>query len=326
MNKTLHIVSGTTVINVMQQTKLTGDFLAWQDFLHEGPIPKKFSLQQLSKIRAYFLSENKYTTLNNALKTFEKRNTTLENHHDYKEVILWFEQDLYDQLQLLQILNWFEANLSKHTKVKLSLTDKYFAEYSFQELQEASRQTTFVTQKHFQLAKKAWNALSESTPLSWFKLLDEQTSELPFLKNTVIRLLEEYPNTINGLSRTEHQALLSISNAEATDKLTIFNESQKQEQQPFLADIIFWKILKSFEEHKLVVKNDGINLSITELGKDILIGKNNWLTIKNPNHWIGGVNLKENLWCWDIKKRTIGHYYYSASLDALLSVKAKRSK
>ena len=108
MNNTLHIVSGHTVINVMKQAKLTGSFLAWEDFLHVGPVPKNFSLQQLSKIRAHFLSEQGYSKLNKALHLFEQRNEVLNNHQNYQEIILWFEQDLYDQLQLLQVLNFFE--------------------------------------------------------------------------------------------------------------------------------------------------------------------------------------------------------------------------
>ena len=320
MNTTLHIVSSTTVINVMQQANLYGDFLAWQDFLHEGPTPKNFSLQQLSKIRAYFLSEHRYTSLNKALETFEYRNNILENYKNYKKIILWFEQDLYDQLQLLQILDWLETHLNKDIEVTLVLTDKYFAEYSFQELQEASLQKNIMTKKDFQLGKKIWSAFSDTTPLSWFKLLDKSNSDPLSLKKSIQRLLEEYPNTMNGLSRTEHQALMSIFK-EKRLKEDIFMESQKEEEKPFIADIIFWKILDDFIKHKLTIQESN-NIYITDLGKDVLNGKKNWITIKNIDHWIGGVQLSpDNLWCWDIKEKTIGKYYYSTALSTLIPVK-----
>lgn len=321
MNKILHIVSGTTVINVMKQEKLTGDFLAWQDFLHIGPIPKSFSLQQLSKIRAYFLSEHRYATLNKALKTFEYRNNILENHKNYKKIILWFELDLYDQLQLLQVLDWFETYRSVEVEVTLVLTNRHFAEYSFQEFQEALFHEETMTNKHFELAKKAWSSFSNATPLSWFKLLNEPNSNLLSLKNSIQRLLEEYPNTMNGLSRTAHQALLTISKNEKKQKTDIFMESQKQEKQPFIADIIFWEILDDFVEYKLIIKKSN-NIYITDLGKDILNGKKNWIAIKNIDHWIGGVHLSnDNLWCWNIQEKTIGKYYYSTALSTLIPIK-----
>jgi len=322
MHKTLHIVSGTTVTNVMKQAKLTGDFLEWYDFLHEGPVPKNFSLLQRSKIRAYFLSEEKYIEFNTAIQIFELRNKILKNHQKYKHILLWFEQDLYDQLQLLEILNWFSLHINKKVKISLILTDKHFADYSFQELQKASLQKEIVTNKHMILAQKAWSALSDSTPLSLFNLLNESSSELPFLQNSVQRLLEEYPNTMNGLSRTAHQALLTISKGQKRQKQDIFIESQKQEQLPFLADIIFWKILDKFIEYKLIIQKENSELYITDLGRDVLIGKKNWITIKNIDHWIGGVHLSDdNLWCWNIQERTIGKYYYSTVLSTLLPVK-----
>lgn len=323
MNKTLHIVSGITVTNVMKQAKLTGDFLVWQDFLHEGPIPKNFSLQQLSKIRAHFLSEYNYVNLNKALQIFEYRNSILEKHKNYKEIILWFEQDLYDQLQLLQILDWFEAHLSKNVKISLIVTDGHFAEHSFQEIQEALQQKNTMTNKHFRLAKKIWLALSHTTPLLWFELLNQPMSELPSIKNSIQRLLEEYPNTLNGLSRTAHQALITILKGEKRQKQDIFIESQKQEEEPYIADIIFWKILEDFAKYKLITVNENSNnIYITDLGRDILTGKKNWITIKNTNHWIGGVHLSDdNLWCWDIQKKTIGKYYYSKTLSTLIPIK-----
>ena len=101
LNKTLHIVNGTIVMDMMKQAKLAGEFIAWDDFLHEGPIPPHFSLQQLSKIRAYFMDEQRYCQLDIASKKFEERDKKLEEHQYYNKVILWFEQDIYDQLQLL---------------------------------------------------------------------------------------------------------------------------------------------------------------------------------------------------------------------------------
>ena len=322
MSRILNIVSGTTVVDVMKRENLPGKFLVWQDFLHEGPVPGNFSLPQLSKIRAYFLNDYKYMSLDQALCLFEYRNDILKNHKKYKKIILWFEKDLYDQLQLLQILDWFESNLSKDTRLNLVLTDRHFTDYSSHELQAAIYYNKVITNKDLKLSKKVWSSFSDTSPLSWFKLLDEADLDRLSLKNSVQRLLEEYPNTINGLSRTEHQALLTISKGEGMQKKEIFIESQKEEEAPFIADIIFWKILDEFIEHKLIIVEIDNSISITELGEEVLSAKKNWISIKDIDHWIGGVYLtNDNLWCWNIQEQTIAKYYYSKTLSTLIPVK-----
>jgi len=61
------------------------------------------------------------------------------------------------------------------------------------------------------------------------------------------------------------------------------------------------------------------------LGEDLLDGRINWLGIKEPNHFIGGVKLTvENLWCWDLDRKEIKQYYFSKVLNELLEVKQNK--
>jgi len=322
MVKILNIVNGDAVIKIMKAANIDGDFLPWNDFLHEGPVPQNFSLDKLSKIRAHFIEEQGFGKLEEIRKSFKERDTALKNHAKYMKVILWFEHDLYDQLQLLQLLAWFAKNLSRTTTLSLICTDTYLGEASSSEILNLFNYEQNITTKHFTLAEKAWSAFCEPTPLRWSHLLNEKTSTLPFLKGTVKRMLEEFPNTKNGLSRTEYQALLIIAKGES-DPRKIFKKHQKYEERKFMGDIIFWKILDDFIDYKLVAsKQNGQNLTITPLGQKVLHGTENWLNIKPINSWIGGVYLSsENLWCWDIKKKTIKKYYFSKVISSLLPIK-----
>lgn len=47
-----------------------------------------------------------------------------------------------------------------------------------------------------------WQAFRSTSPKKWHDLLNTDTSALPFLNGVIIRLLEDYPNSSNGLSRT----------------------------------------------------------------------------------------------------------------------------
>ena len=307
MKKVLNIVNGDTLIEKMEKAKIPGLFLSWQDFLHEGPVPENLSLEALSKIRAEYISQKGLGSMSAIHQSFKERNATLHSYKKYEKVILWFEHDLYDQLQLIQILDWFAKYASNASSLYLIQSNQHLANYSTQKLQELllySREP--ITHNHLIVARKAWSTFSAPTPEAWFKLIEDDTSALPFLKETVIRMLEEYPNTINGLSRTAHQALLIIANGTHYPP-KIFGKYQESETRRFMGDVLFWDILKKLADRRLITAmEEGKYLEITDLGREVLSGNQNWLRLGKIDFWLGGVHLNsENLWLWDIKSKKI---------------------
>ena len=319
MVKILNIVNGDMAIEIMKKAHINGNFLPWRDFLHEGPVPKSSSIYQLSKIRAKFMYKQGLGFLEQLQEDFYQRDNILENYHKYEKIILWFEPDLYDQLQLIQVLAWFEKNNIENIKLSLISIHNYLGECSKNEIIKLLQYETSITKEHLIVAQKAWFAFQEPHPLAWFRLLDEDTKILPFLEDAIRRMLEEFPNTKNGLSRSAHQALLTISKGIENPR-EIFNRCQSYEKYTFMGDIIFWKILDEFIENRVISsQKNGQILNITERGKKLLSGKINYLHIKPINRWIGGTELtNDKVWCWNIKKRTINKYYYSYSLSSLL--------
>jgi hypothetical protein len=81
---------------------LDGEVLPWRDVLHEGPVPPGLRLAGLRAVRARFVADCGWASFDDVLRDFESRDRALE---DAEEVVLWFERDLYDQLQLIQVLD-----------------------------------------------------------------------------------------------------------------------------------------------------------------------------------------------------------------------------
>jgi len=139
--------------------------------------------------------------------------------------------------------------------------------------------------------------------------------------SAIIRMLEEYPNINNGLSRTAQQALKIILEGENLAG-KVFGLSQESEDRVFLGDSSFWVILQELlnsspallklpKDKKLTPPTaKDQELTITPVGLEVLSGKRNWLEVTNIDHWIGGVHLEgDNIWYWDpdsssIVKRT----------------------
>ena len=309
MNKILNIVNGDAIIERLKLAEVAGTFLPWQDFLHEGPVPESLSLEALSKIRAEYISNKGLGSFDEIHQSFKERNSTLNSFKKYQKIILWFETDLYDQLQFIQILDWFFKYASKSTLISYIICDKHLHTYAPKELNELLLYNReHISHTHYIIAKKAWAAFCSPTPEAWFKLQYDDISEIPFLKHTIIRMLEEYPNTINGLSRTAHQALLIIE-GDIHHPQEIFERYQESEELRFMGDVLFWDILKELANRGLLNSRDeGRDLRITSLGKEVIKGNLNWLNINQIDKWLGGVHLnQQNLWCWDIKSKKIIH-------------------
>ena len=321
MKRILNIINGNACINIMKKANIKGDFLPWLDFLHEGNVPAGLTLEELSLIRAKFISEYKVGEFSEIYKRFRKRDNQLNAYREYNQIVLWFEHDLHDQLQLLQLLDWFATKNLKDIQLTFIYSNNYLGESTTQQIQKMLHYAIEVSPQHLKLAQKAWSAFREPTPKSWFKLLKEPTSILPFLQPAIFRMLEEFPHTKTGLSRTEYQALLVISNG-IDDAKDIFEKCQSFEERRFMGNIVFWKILNNFENHNIIKRDINKKLTITPLGRELLDGKHFGFDVMPLNRYIGGCHITlDNLWCWDIATETLKQYYFSKPINSLLIVK-----
>src|SRR5690348_5685354 len=121
----LHITNGESAANGIQYAEITGAVLAWVDVLHEGPTPASLSLEQMSQVRARFIASFYALPFEEIMRDFIRRDTALARFRDHDEVVLWFEHDVYDQLQLMQLLDWFAHQDLGKTRLSLICVDSY---------------------------------------------------------------------------------------------------------------------------------------------------------------------------------------------------------
>ena len=68
--------------------------------------------------------------------------------------MLWFEYDLYDQVQILQILDWFSETSSVQTNLSIICTENYLVMMTAAEMKHLVGYEEPVSQQHLALAKK----------------------------------------------------------------------------------------------------------------------------------------------------------------------------
>jgi hypothetical protein len=327
LKKRLNITNGDHAVTRMQEAGVQGKIVPWRDVLHEGPVNASLSLHDLSELRALFIAERGWDDFAHVSGDFDQRDRTLKQLDSFSEVVLWFEEDLYDQLQLLQLLHLFANREGHQEKVSLILIAGHLPALSNSALADLEPGRKPVTPNQLELGRRAWMAFGSADPSAISRIISEDTSALPYLASALRRHLEEFPSLTTGLSRSEAAALTAIEAGHSTP-VAAFLEMGKKEQSVFVGDIVFYWYLErlSDSDTPLVTWKDGTRvvaprgkensrefvtgeLTVTDVGRDVLAGKQDWQIINRNSRWLGGVEIKPGAggWRWNAAERTLVH-------------------
>jgi hypothetical protein len=248
------------------------------------------------------------------------------------EVVLWFEHDLYDQLQLLQLLDWF-AEHPPQGRLSLLCIGAHSEVANFSGLGQLTPaqlaalfpQRHTVIEAELTLGQAGWAAYRSPDPTAIEQLLATDTSALPFLRAALMRHLEEFPDTTSGVARSEQNILRAIADG-AERPRDIYRASQQPEEAAYLGDWPVWTRLTTLAEEPtpFVAQLDGApfiaptryppnddflaqGLTLTEAGRDVLTAKLDWLTARGIDSWRGGVHLlsPDAVWRWNATTRRL---------------------
>ena len=322
--KTLIITNGDTAAERMRDARINGEILCWRDILHEGPVPVTETLQELSAIRVDYLAHGGWGEPDEILAAFSERDTIMQGLSAYADITLWFEHDLFDQLQLLQILDFLSRTPELHPRISLIQAGSFIAQETPSRLRTHLKLKQQVSEMQYALSQAAWDAFRSATPEAWVALLRYDTSAMPFLRPAILRHMEEYPAPATGLTRTERFILEMIYTGICTP-LALFHLFGENEEAPFMGDWSFWRILDSLaqgaapfvtglrfpafspafsdEERDAYLNSE---LKLTGLGVTAMTGKKDAIEFRRLDRWMGGVHLtNKSCWRWEAGERML---------------------
>ncbi len=328
----LHVTNGDGAADLLKASTLAGDVLPWRDPMHHGPFPADLDLEDLSALRAKYLAPK---DTSDATRDFQLRDAHLRAAGKYDRVVLWFEHDLLDQLQLLQLLDWFACTDVGDTKLELICIDRFNGIEPFRGLgqldatQMASLydQRKPVTRKQLDLARAGWSAFRAPGPNDLLTFLGGDLTSLPFLRAALLRHLEEYPSSKTGLMRTEWQILKLVGDGISAPG-RIFSANMDLETALYIGDE------KTFSHIATLCNGDGQPLlsclprepfrypphdqlkpdvfraqwlQLTDLGRRVLEGPIDAFGLIKRDQWLGGVHLRSDLpiWTWDTARKAL---------------------
>ncbi|MBA3843649.1 MAG: DUF1835 domain-containing protein [Actinobacteria bacterium] len=308
------MTNGDSVAGALGATNLGGAVLSWQDVLHEGPVPAG-SRGALLAARSEFLAASGWGDVAEIRASFEARDAQLLTAlAGGGEVVLWFEHDLYDQLQLVDVLSLAAAEGGDASRIELIVIGAFPGRPDFRglgeltpaELESLWPARRLCSEQALAAAGAAWAAFRTPEPTSLAALAGQDMPELPFLRAALLRLLEELPGARDGLSGVERRALQAVE-AGAASPVEAFLAAQDAEQAPFLGDVWFFRTVEALRrgEVGLVETRDG-GLRLTELGRRVLAGEADRVALPGIDRWVGGTHLTPaTLWRWDAARATL---------------------
>jgi hypothetical protein len=312
----LHITNGESVTTTFRQVRFPGIYLPWNDVLHDGPVPQTETLSELSDIRAHALASFGSGEYEKIRAGFVNRDRILEDFRKHQDVILWFEHDLYDQLQLLQLLDWFSRQDMSGVNLDIIQIDSHAGVRPFHGLGQLSGTQLArlfpmrkrVIPEQTAIGADAWQAFRNSDPSDLLEFLQPKYAEMPFLSAALFRFFEEYPWTTDGLSRTERQILQAVA-AGRRKKQDIYMESRKQEYVPWADSSVYLRMAwLTAGKNPALVEAPKNEFTITEAGRELLEGKADWIQLQGGiDRWLGGVYLngEQSQWRWDPAQKTL---------------------
>ena len=279
---------------------------------------------ELRRIRADYLAAYEGVERADVMHQFTERDQALEANRD-GEYVLWFEADLYDQLQLTEILARLAGLGVPAERITLICIGEHpgiarfggLGELTAGQLRELpdTNACARLTPAALQLATRAWAAFRAPAPGDLGAIAAARLGELRFLGEAFDRLSREYPATRDGLSLTERRVLAAVADG-APDAGTAFVRAGSRETRSYLGDTTCFSrmdrmaagpypLLRLDPPGRRVDRTTGAQL--TGAGARVLAGEADQIALNGIDRWIGGVHLQGHHvpWRWDDGTETI---------------------
>lgn len=325
----LHIRCGDDMRPAFEASGLPGRFQRWADPVCQGPTPAGLDHAAWRDVRARYAAEAYDEPLDDARRYLDEQDAGLATALDEDEVVLWFEHDLFDQTVLIYLLDWLARHLPLKPRLALICIDRYpgiepfygIGQLKPEHLADLFPSRRPVTAAQIDAAVRAWTAFCAPDPLALEAFLREDEDDaLPFLDAALLRHLEEFPSTLNGLGRSEQQAVMAVAD-EPMSPSDVFRINQRMEDAPWCGDRMYWHYLRrlagarmpalaidgAVEWWKGPEGARGATVGLTRTGHALLRRAADWVTVNGIDRWIGGIRLQGRTaaWRWDAAARRL---------------------
>lgn len=310
----LHVTNSVYSARKLQGSNIPGVTLPWQDVLYEGPALAGLSLDEFSQARASYFSQIGWGGYPSLLSHFSERNKKIKTMDHYDSVALWFDADVYSQLQQVQVLDWLAGHSVRSTYIYIvSLyggCKKPFLEMDSKAIQCCYEKREEVTLSQFETASLVWDAFTSGDPHRLVEMTRKDISSIPNLKTSMLRLLQQLPSSQNGLSRIEFLVLKAVSKGYCSLS-DVHSWVRSRDAEMLLTEGMLKVNLRALlSGKKPSLRVDQSVLKLTEFGTRLLSEDEDQIEVNGVDRWLGGLHLvADNIWRYNHRDNSVVRTY-----------------
>ena len=310
MSSQLHITNGDSFTQRLKKLNLKGDIITWREMLCEGKTETDVGSESFWKTRFDFLHKHYNVSKSWFVEKTLKEYRSLCNHKQQDQIILWFEYDLFCQINMLAVISWLKshrryADISLVCSGNEDETDKLYGlnDLSDEQLISLYENRIHLSQNDIEYADYVWQLYCSDNPIRLENLMDFENYQYEYLSDAIKTHLKRFPTIKNGLNEIENKILeLSVTEKPASKKALLGSVLNNQGYYGF-GDSQFQRVIGNLRP--LFSSFNPVRL--TKKGKEILDGQTSYYAeLRDESAYLGGA-LKYN-------------YLYNTESDRILKL------
>lgn len=308
MSSLLHITNGDSFTQRLKSLKLKGDIITWREMLCEGKTLTNVGSESFWKTRFEFLNKNYKVSKSLFIEKTLKEYRSLCNHKQQDQIILWFEYDLFCQINMIAVISWLKthrkyAQISLVCSGKEDETDKLYAlnELSDDKLRELYKNKVALGQDDIEYADYVWQLYCSDNPIRLENLADFGNYKFDYLADAITAHLHRFPTIKNGLNAMENNILYQAFDKKPEDKKALLRTMLQNQGLLGFGDTQYQRAIQ-----RLKPLFTGFNpVRLSRKGKQILEGQTSYYScIQDNDVYLGGA-LKYNYLYNDANNRIL---------------------
>ena len=297
MSSLLHITNGDSLTDRLKALNLKGDIITWREMLCEGKTLTNVGSESFWKTRFEFLNKNYKVSKSWFVEKTLKEYRSLCNHKQQDQIVLWFEYDLFCQINMLAVISWLKTH-RKYAHISLVCsgnedeTDKMYGlgDVSDEKLLELYENRTELSMNDIEFADYVWQLYCSDNPIRLENLTDFKNNQFDYLSDAIKAHLKRFPTIKNGLNDIENHVLQLSFEKKPKSKRDLVRTVLTDQGVYGFGDSQYDRIITTLRP----LYSSFNPVRLTKKGKEILEGKTSYYsTIQDNDAYLGGA-LKYN--------------------------------
>lgn len=236
MSSQLHITNGDAFTQLLQNQNIKGDIITWREMLCEGKTETNVGSEQFWRTRFEFLNKNYKVSKSWFIEKTLKEYRSLCNHKQQDEIILWFEYDLFCQVNLMAVISWLKTH-RRHARITLACSGDQkktgeflgLCELSDAEILDLYDNRVELTQDDIEFADYVWQLYCSDNPIRLENVSGFDEYQFKYLESAIELHLKRFPTIKNGLNDIENK-ILHVASKEKLESESNFISSLLRNQ------------------------------------------------------------------------------------------------